>query len=125
MMSQHDTSNRTAVIGATLPVPVATVCPGADEAVHEHRLERLIARLPERMRSTICRLRHPSARWVRIPAGSFLVLGGFLFILPLFGMWMTPLGLILLAEDVRPLRRMRNRALDWLERRKPHWFDGA
>ena len=38
---------------------------------------------------------------------------------------MFPLGLMLLADDILPLRRFRDRALDWLERRRPHWFAAA
>jgi hypothetical protein len=38
---------------------------------------------------------------------------------------MFPLGLMLLADDIPPLRRFRDRALDWLERRRPHWFAAA
>jgi hypothetical protein len=38
---------------------------------------------------------------------------------------MLPLGLILLADDIPLLRRARGWALDWMARRKPHWFAGA
>jgi hypothetical protein len=38
---------------------------------------------------------------------------------------MFPLGLMLLADDIPPLRRARDRALDWLERRRPRWFAAA
>jgi hypothetical protein len=48
-----------------------------------------------------------------------LVGGGFLSTLPLFGLWMLPLGPLLLAEDVPPLRYMRNHLLDELEQRRP------
>ena len=70
-------------------------------------------------------LRKPASRWARIPAGLFLILGGFLAILPVFGLWMLPLGFMLLADDIPPLRRFRDRALDWLERRRPYWFAAA
>jgi hypothetical protein len=96
----------------------------ADAAVrhHEHRLERLIGRLPKRLRTTTRWLRRPSSRWVRIPAGLLLIGGSLLSILPLFGVWMLPLGLMLLAEDVPPLQRARDRLLEWLERHRPNWF---
>jgi hypothetical protein len=55
-------------------------------------------------------------------AGVLLIAGSFLSILPIFGLWMLPLGLMLLAEDIAPLRRVRDRILDWIERRRPHWF---
>jgi hypothetical protein len=96
----------------------------ADAAVrhHEHRVERLIGRLPERLRTTTRWLRRPSSRWVRIPAGLLLIGGSLLSILPLFGVWMLPLGLMLLAEDVPPLQRARDRLLEWLVRHRPNWF---
>lgn len=40
---------------------------------------------------------HP--RWVRIPLGILLVLGGVFGALPVLGFWMLPLGLILLSAD--------------------------
>jgi len=89
---------------------------------HEHRVERLIDRLPERLRTTVRWLRRPSSRWVRAPAGLLLVGASLLSILPFFGLWMLPLGLMLLAEDVPPLRRARERLLAWIERRRPNWF---
>ena len=91
---------------------------------NERRLDRLIDRLPEHAQTTTRWLRRPSSRSVRIPAGVLLVGAGFLGVLPLLGFWMLPLGLILLAEDVRPLRRVRDRVLDSIERRRPHWFIG-
>jgi len=93
-------------------------------AHHDDRVDRLLNRLPQRWRSALHWLRQPSTRWARIPAGVLLIVGGFLFILPLFGLWMIPLGLILLAEDIPPLHRLRDRTLQWIERRRPNWFTG-
>ena len=67
-------------------------------------------------------LLRPSSRWIRIPAGVLLVCGGLLSILPLLGLWMLPLGLVLLAEDAPPLKRARNWLLDFTHRHRPHWF---
>jgi hypothetical protein len=55
---------------------------------------------------------------VRIPAGALLIVGGVLSILPFLGIWMLPLGLMLLAEDMPPLRRSRGRVLDWIARHR-------
>ena len=88
----------------------------------ERRLRRLLRRLPSRMQAITRWLRKPTSRWARLPAGILLILGGCLAILPVFGLWMFPLGLMLLADDIPPLRRSRDRALDWLERRRPNWF---
>ena len=93
-------------------------------ARREQRLQGLIDRLPLTLRRVVRWLRRPSSRWVRLPAGVLLVCGGLLSILPLLGIWMLPLGLILLAEDIAPLRRARDRLLDWVERRYPQWMKG-
>ena len=96
----------------------------ASAAIHRHerQLESLIDRLPNGLQATTRWLRRPSSRWARIPAGVLLIGGGVLSILPFLGLWMLPLGVILLAEDISPLRRVRARLLDLLERRRPHWF---
>ncbi len=88
----------------------------------ERRLELLVCRLPQRLQPAVRWLRQPSARWVRVLAGIVLILGGMLAILPVFGLWMLPLGLMLLAEDVPLLRRMMDRWLHWIEHRRPHWM---
>jgi hypothetical protein len=91
----------------------------------ERRLRRLLRRLPSRMQAITRWLRKPASRWARLPAGILLIIAGCLAILPVFGLWMLPLGLMLLADDIPPLRRFRDRALDWLERRRPNWFAAA
>jgi hypothetical protein len=97
--------------------------PHVKTAVDDWRLERLIHRLPPRIRSGVHWVRQPSRRWLRISVGSLLTLGGILGFLPLVGFWMLPLGLALLADDASPLRSLRSRILDWVERRHPHWID--
>ncbi|MBE7618086.1 hypothetical protein NO263_16290 [Gluconacetobacter entanii] len=89
---------------------------------YERRMELLVRRLPARIQSLVRRLRRPSARWIRVPVGIVLVPAGFLAILPVFGLWMTPLGLLLLAEDISFLRRGMARLLAWVERRHPGWM---
>lgn len=74
---------------------------------------------------TVRWLRRPALRRVRLVAGVLFIAGAFLSVLPLFGIWMLPLGLMLLAEDIPPLRRARNRLLDWIERHRPDWFAGV
>lgn len=64
-------------------------------------------------------LRRPSSRYVRIPVAVLLVFGGFLSFLPVLGLWMLPLGLILIAQDVPFLAAPLARMLAWAERR---WF---
>ena len=89
----------------------------------DRRLDALVGRLPPRAAGAVSYLLQPSSRWVRIPAGVALIGGGVLSFLPALGVWMLPVGLALLAEDVPALKSPRTKVLDWIERRRPHWFD--
>jgi hypothetical protein len=62
-------------------------------------------------------LRKPSSKLVRFPLGILLILGGIFSILPLLGLWMLPLGLILLAQDIPVLEKPVAQFLGWLERK--------
>jgi hypothetical protein len=104
-----------------LPLKGGGDCDNA-EALREWRIGRLIAHLPRRVQNTVRWLRRPSSRWARMPAGVLFTLGGVLSILPILGLWMLPVGLVLLSEDVPALRRVTDRGLDWIARRRPHWF---
>jgi hypothetical protein len=105
----------------TEPEPTGCTVAGEDRD-RERRLELLVRQLPRRFQAAVRRLRQPAARWMRIPAGLLLIVASLFFILPVFGLWMLPLGLVLLAEDVPPLRRATGRALAWIEQRRPHWM---
>lgn len=87
----------------------------------DRRLDRLERELPKGIGRWVRRLRSPSARWVRLPVGLLLVVGGVFSILPILGLWMLPLGLLLLAQDLPFLRRPMGRALVWAERRWLRW----
>ena len=93
-----------------------------DESARERRIELLIQRLPSGFQPKVRWLRRPSARLARIAAGVLLILGGLLFFLPILGLWMLPLGLLLLAEDIKLLRRGSDNILAWIEHRRPHWL---
>ena len=89
-----------------------------DSHRHRRRLSGLIDRLPGWRKGGTLWLLRPKSRWARIAAGVALILGG----LPVFGLWMLPLGLILVAEDVLAVRRGPARVLDRPEDRWPQWF---
>ncbi|MCK1420358.1 hypothetical protein IVB14_14370 [Bradyrhizobium sp. 180] len=97
--------------------------PASQLAGGDPRLDKLVHRLPPRMGDAVTYLLKPSSRWIRIPSGLLLIVGGVLSFLPVLGVWMLPLGLALLAEDVPLLRSSRAKVLDWVERKKPHWLD--
>jgi hypothetical protein len=64
-------------------------------------------------------IRRPSARLVRIPFGVVMVFGGVLSFLPILGIWMLPLGLMLLAIDFPPLQR----PVAWAIIRGQRWWE--
>jgi hypothetical protein len=66
--------------------------------------KRLEEELPPRLAATSRWLRHPSSRLIRIPAALLLMVGGVFAVLPFLGLWMLPLGLMLIAADVPFLR---------------------
>jgi hypothetical protein len=117
--THHGLADRGYVHESRTPQPVCA--PSTSRSVvpqPEHQLERLIDRLPSGLQAAVRWLRRPSSRWVRIPVGSLLIVGGILSVLPFLGLWMLPIGLVLLAEDVPLLRRWRDRMLNWIERRR-------
>lgn len=80
------------------------------------RVSRLSEKLPERGQKAVAWLREPSRRVLRICAGVLLCLGGVFSILPVLGLWMLPLGLALLAQDIPALKVPLERAARWIER---------
>ncbi len=66
-------------------------------------------------------VRRPSSRIVRIPLGILLVLGGVFSFLPVLGIWMLPLGLLLLALDLPILQGPLNRLTLWAQRKYTNW----
>jgi tetrahydromethanopterin S-methyltransferase subunit G len=77
----------------------------------ERQLDKVERRVPNMAARVLQRLRRPGAQWVRIPLGILLVFGGIFSFLPVLGIWMLPLGLILLALDLVFLQGPVNLAL--------------
>ncbi len=89
------------------------------------RVDRLTAKLPDALRRGLDWLREPSRLWLRIGAAILLILGGIFSILPVLGLWMLPLGLALLAQDVPGLKVPLEKSARWIEatwaRLKERW----
>jgi hypothetical protein len=91
----------------------------------EQAFDRLEQEVPDGLTRTIKWMRTPKARAVRLPLGVLCILGSFLWFLPVLGLWFLPLGLLLIAQDVRFLRRPVGRmTLYLLDRwaRLRHWW---
>lgn len=85
------------------------ITPVMDSIAEQQKLDRLIERLNKQLPGPLSRfvewLVSPSGRLVRLPLALLFIAGGIFSILPLLGIWMLPLGVILLAIDVPPVRR--------------------
>ena len=57
-------------------------------------------RVPTRVSQFIRWLRKPSSFAVRLVVALVLIVGGFFSFLPILGLWMLPLGLLFIAQDV-------------------------
>lgn len=97
----------------------------ADEKSRLYRQFDAIRHKAPVSRRIIDPLLHGSLRRFRMPIACLLILGGLLSFLPVLGIWMLPLGLMLLAVDVPLLRpyvsnlliRARRRIAVWRHRR--------
>lgn len=85
------------------------------------RLRRWTAAIAGALMRGITRLqRHPS-RSVRWGVATCLIVGGFLGFLPVLGLWMLPLGLLIISNEVGWLRRARRRLTVWFVSRYKRW----
>ena len=75
------------------------------------------SKLPPKPARWVAWLRKPSSRLARIPLAILLIAGGFFSFLPVLGLWMLPLGLLLVAQDVPMLQKPMSRMLGWIERK--------
>jgi hypothetical protein len=91
-----------------------------EERLHQH-FDDLQAKLPAGAARTLQWLRRPSAWLVRIPVGILLIIGGIFSFLPILGLWMLPLGLLLLALDLPFLQGPVVGLIDWVKLKWQQW----
>ena len=80
-------------------------------------------RVPMRVSVFIRWLRKPNSFAVRVIVAIMLVLGGIFSFLPVLGLWMLPLGLLLISQDVPFLQKPLVATLAWIES-KWVWLKG-
>lgn len=92
---------------------------------HEE-IDRLQNHIPGWFSRSLNRLRGNRAIWMRVPTGVALVIAGVLGFLPLplFSIWMLPVGLALLAHDVPMMRSPMARLLHFINRKIEKWKNG-
>jgi len=76
------------------------------EAATQHRIRLFGKHLPL-----------PQSVWLRRILGGGLIVGGVFSFLPVLGVWMLPLGLIILSRDSSRIRRIRRKSEVGLLRR--------
>lgn len=86
-----------------------------EDDAFDREINKLKERLPGRFGRFLHWLQKPASRWIRLPLGGILILGGIFSFMPILGLWMLPLGLILLAQDLPFLRGPVTRGLRWTE----------
>lgn len=90
-----------------------------------YRFEREFSRVAV-VAPWLVKLRQPGCMLLRLFLGVFLMIGGLLAVLPVFGLWMIPMGLLLLAIDIpvlrAPLATIIVRARWWWHRQRAHWL---
>jgi hypothetical protein len=78
--------------------------------------EMITRRVPTRVSRFIRWLRQPSSFAARLVVAILFILGGIFSFLPVLGIWMLPLGLLLIAQDVLILQKPLVTSLSWTER---------
>jgi hypothetical protein len=88
-------------------------------ATTKAQLNRYFERIEEHLPAWLCRffrwLRRPSSRIARILVAALLIFGSLLSFLPVLGIWMFPLGLIIISQDLPFLQRPLVRSFQWIE----------
>jgi hypothetical protein len=105
-----------------------TRVPSGDAAVRRELnlyLDSIGRCLPAWFCRSIIWLRRPSRVLVRVAVALLLMVGGVLSFLPVLGLWMLPLGLVLLSQDLPFLQRPLLRVFRWVDRTWKRWRPAA
>lgn len=85
------------------------------QAELDRYFEKIEKRLPESVGRFLHWLRKPSSLIARVGVAILLILGGIFSFLPVLGIWMLPLGLIIIAQDLPFLQGPLVKGLQWAE----------
>src|SRR3982751_1809134 len=99
---------------ASEPAP-NTMMPSTKAELNRY-FEMITRRVPTRVSRFIRWLRQPSSFAARLVVAILFILGGIFSFLPVLGIWMLPLGLLLIAQDVLILQKPLVTSLSWTER---------
>ncbi|MBR1154034.1 hypothetical protein JQ575_25855 [Bradyrhizobium sp. JYMT SZCCT0428] len=89
----------------------------ATKAELNRYFEMINRRVPARVSQFIRWLRKPSSFAARLAVALLFILGGIFSFLPVLGVWMLPLGFLLIAQDIPFLQKPLVTALAWIEKK--------
>ena len=119
------TVDRTALVPANHDSALKPGASGLTNAAVRRELNHYVNAIGRHLPAWFCRLvvwvRQPSRVVVRAIVSLLLILGSLLWFLPVLGLWMLPLALIVISQDVPVLQRPLLRAFQWCERRWKSW----
>jgi hypothetical protein len=96
----------------------------SDRAVRRE-LDRYLDRAGDYLPGWLCRtviwLRKPERFIARVAVSLLLFAGSLLWFLPVLGLWMLPLALIIISQDLPFLQRPLVRTFRWTERQWRNW----
>jgi hypothetical protein len=72
-------------------------------------------RVPVKVARSIRWLRKPSSFGIRWVVAILLIIGGVFSFLPVLGLWMLPLGLLFISQDLPFIQKPLVKALAWVE----------
>jgi hypothetical protein len=89
------------------------------------KLDKYVDKLAAYLPSWLCRavkwLRAPERILARVVVSLLLIIGAVFSFLPVLGIWMLPLGLIIISQDLVFLQRPLATSFAWIERRWRSW----
>lgn len=84
-----------------------------------------VGRVRRKIKLGSYQIRLPESALLRIAIGMLLVMGGLLWFLPILGLWMLPLGILVLSVDIALIRNHRRKFEVWWFRRNRRQSDSA
>jgi hypothetical protein len=121
----HDRADHTPRSERNRPGHQPPAAASGDNQFARQKLDRYLDKLAVYLPGWLCRtvklLREPERIVLRAFVSLLLIVGGVLSFLPVLGIWMLPLGLIIISQDLAFLQRPLATSLAWIERRWQSW----
>ena len=104
-----------------IPATAASATPRSTRYELDKYLAKLGTYLPRWLCEAVKWLREPHRFAARAIVSVLLVAGGIFSFLPVLGLWMLPLGLIIISQDLVFLQRPLLKSIKWLEQQWTRW----